>query len=123
METKTYALFQGRHELPQHEGALYSPETTGPFGLVEAPARAEALAHFAQGGTVEVLVTGLTAALLDFVAACHKVSHPSISCKGSYMDDDGVETIIEAVITANTGQLVALHHDRESGRYLPQQVI
>lgn len=97
VQNKVFALFEGRHELPANSGALYSNSTTGPQGLVRNEnCFKEALTALEAGNPVQVICTGLTAALCDFIAEAIKVKNST---------------------------LIVLHHDRETNTYWSQLII
>jgi hypothetical protein len=93
-ETKTYCLFEGRHEVPTNEGAIYEAfDFTAKAGIATQH-WTDAIQHLANGGIVHLYVTGLTPALTEFL---------------SYVKENFIAV-----------DLVLLHHDRESNGYWSQ---
>jgi hypothetical protein len=99
LNNNTFALFEGRHELPLNRGAIFGP-TDNPLNAAMSEAGELALGLFAIGQAIRVLVTGATPALTQFVGHC-----------------------IRAQMAGAMGSLVLLHFDRAAGEYLPEVLI
>lgn len=63
-----YCLFQGRHQLPPNEGALFASFDFSTFTGVKTPLYKAALEDLRKGLEVLVYVTGLTPALTEFLS-------------------------------------------------------
>jgi hypothetical protein len=95
---RTYCLFEGRHELPENEGALFLEFDFETFRGIKTNNYFEALKEIARGQQVTVLVTGLTPALTEFIS-------------------DAIH------VNVNQGSLILLHYNSEKKKYQPQRVI
>jgi hypothetical protein len=100
----TYCLFQGRHELPENNGAICSDFDFKSFEVVKSPLWDEALSEISEGKEVSILVTGLTPALVQFLNECEgevTLLHYDNSIRGYHKqkagkkNDDKVLTIGE----------------------------
>lgn len=90
-------LFDGRHDMPENQGALVKEFDFGGFRVQKTDLWLEALSQFRKGATVKVYVTGLTFCITEFISDCIKeLSH---------------------------GGLVLLHFNKDSGNYVEQKII
>jgi|AACY02.16.fsa_nt_gi hypothetical protein len=97
-----YSLFSGRHKLPENNGALFSDFDFNTFKGVETENYNKAIETLNNGGTVAVIVTGLTPALTQFIAHAFRVRNESPH--------------------RSNATLSLQHYDRESGDYKPQNI-
>lgn len=95
---KKYALFSGRHDLPQNLGAIVSEFNFGTFKCVPTPLWDDALDTLLKGQPVTIYVTGLTPALTEFLFVC----------------------MAHAMMHGQFGRLILAHYDRESNTYREQ---
>jgi hypothetical protein len=64
----TYCLFSGRHKLPENQGPLFLEFDFKEFRGVKTSQYFDAIQKIGSGEIVEVIVTGLTPALTEFIA-------------------------------------------------------
>ena len=113
---KTYALFDGRpgHDLPPHEGALCLEFDFTTKKVVRSEKWQEALWAGCEAQApveIRVIVTGLTPAMTEFVAAF--VGCYTFPIWDGYMKPECDQQPVS---------LVLMHWDRDSGTYWDQQV-
>lgn len=93
-----YCLFEGRHDLPNNKGALF----TGFNFLTFEPEKSEnfetAVSEYSRGHDLTVIVTGLTPALTWFL---------------SYLIRE---------TDSDRGELILLHFDRDTQEYIGQKM-
>lgn len=63
----TYSLFEGRHNLPENRGYLFSDFNFNSFNGVKTDFYHEALDRIIKGEEIKIIVTGLTPALCEFI--------------------------------------------------------
>ena len=101
---KTYTLFEGRHELPSNEGAIFSSFDFDTKKGVETPLYWEAMSASIKGG-IKLIVTGLTPALTQFLRSVKLSAVNSHDCNE---EDD------------TSANVTLLHYDRETNSYWEQ---
>jgi hypothetical protein len=107
--TKTYALFEGRHELPPNEGALCLGFDFATRRVVKSPLWDEAIETLCKGGQVSLIVTGLTPALTQFLSEAVTERIEYYAC---FEDAYGI----------HRGTLLLLHYDSQTGQYWEQVI-
>lgn len=100
MKKRTFCLFEGRHPLPENEGALCSDFDFAEFSPVKSPLWDEALKEIAEGDPIQIIVTGLTPALTTFLK--------------------DVASIDDGALISNSGYLTLLHYNSQTGEYVAQ---
>lgn len=109
-QTKTFCLFEGRHELPTNQGAICTGFNFATFTAEKSPLWEEAL----RSEDCEIYVTGLTPALTQFVAEWAKANINTIE------DSYGGEAYSTVDFVSN--RLVLLHFNSEKKEYVRQVV-
>lgn len=98
-ETQTYCLFAGRHELPENLGAICNGFNFETFQVEKSPLWKEAVVC----PNCEIIVTGLTAALTQFISAW-----VNVNIRDNYASSEK--------------SLTLLHYNNETKGYVMQQV-
>ncbi len=111
--TKFVCLFEGRHEIPQNEGAIVESFDFEKFKAKKTEKWQEALEVLETNGTVYLYVTGLTPALTQFIAEAYKLRAVQDGM------DIGLGGESPAVIK---GDLILLHYDKGEDKYKAQEV-
>lgn len=99
---KTYCLFEGRHELPQNEGAICTSFDFTTNTVVKSELWNQALENMGPN-PVKIYVTGLTPGITQFIseAICYQVKH-----YGEYLH----------------GWIILLHYNSSTGEYWEQKI-
>jgi len=97
---KTYSLFEGRHELPENQGAICTSFDFTTNKVVKSPLWDEAIEACRRGENVELYVTGLTPALTQFIGHSWSAYH-------NMWADGGIN-------------LTLLHYNSQTGEYWKQ---
>lgn len=93
-----YSLFEGRHKLPDNEGALFSDFNFVSFEGVKTEKYHLALLNLVKGIKVVLYVTGLTPALTEFIK-------------------DAFDNKAEGY-----GSLVLMHYNSKTEKYIKQRM-
>lgn len=106
-QMNTFCLFKGRHELPANSGPICIDFDFATMKAVPTLLWDAAINQIWSGNPVNLLVTGLTPALTDFIAACNHV--PQL--------ESGI--VLEL---SDRGSLNLLHYNRVTNSYVPQKI-
>jgi len=99
MKKQTYCLFAGRHELPENSGAICEKFNFETFQVEKSPLWKEA----AICQNCEIIVTGLTAALTQFIS-------------------EWVNVNIRDNYASREKSLALLHYNAETREYITQDI-
>mgnify|MGYP003527289480 FL=1 len=98
-KTKTYCLFEGRHELPQNSGAIFSAFDFMNFAPIPNVWMYEDfMQQIKAGEVVRLIVTGLTPALTYILARVPK------DCKLILMHYDSSRECYQEQVCGNDGE-------------------
>lgn len=95
LEPRVFSLFEGRHKLPDNEGALCSGFDFETFQAIPTDCWGRALQTLSEGNDVKIYVTGLTPALTQFLSHVQR-----------YM--------------WKAGDVILLHFNSQTGEYVEQ---
>ena len=102
----TYCLFAGRHELPQNIGAICTDFDFSTMQTVQSDLWEQSLQDIIDGKNVEILVTGITPALTEYLSAVLSIRNAA--------NNYGIDLL---------GTLSLLHFNNATKEYVPQKFL
>ena len=106
MNTKFFCLFEGRHDLPENEGAIVASFDFDTHRCVRTPLWDKALTCLRNGDIVKLIVTGLTPALIEFISNVFQFGEVNFGRSGKQYINN----------------LILLHYDSNTKEYWSQTI-